>query len=364
MQVALDVSAAGTPVGVGSYTLALARALAATIPSGDALTLFWAFRPGRSAPPVADLSPSACLRGWPIPGRILGPLWRRGLPPSADFLAGRPDVFHSTSFLAPTVRRAALVQTVHDLAPLRHPDWAESGPVPPGAFLPLLQRARRVVAVSAFVAEEIRSAFPGVRERVQAVPHGVDASRFRPLPGSAPGHGLTPGGYVLSVGSLQPRKNPLRLLEAWRRLPAPGRPRLVWVGNPGWRDAPLRQGFGEDALWLRGVPDQDLPALYAGALAFCYPSLYEGFGLPILESMACGTPVLTSDRGAMKEVAGDAALLVDPESVDALHAGLRTLIDDSALRRDLRAKGLARAAGFTWERTARRMWEIYREAAQ
>lgn len=363
MHVALDVSAAGTPVGVGSYALALARALAASIPSGDELTLFWAFRPGRNAPPVQDLAPPARLRGWPIPGRVLGLLWRANLPPSADLLCGDPDVFHSTSFLGPTVRKTALIQTLHDLAGLRNPDWAE-GPSPtPASYASLLRRARVVVTDSVFTAAEIASLLPGPLPPVVPVPLGVDASRFRPLPGTAPGYGLNPGDYLLSVGSLHPRKNPLRLLEAWRKLPASGRPRLVWIGNPGWRDALLRRAFGEDALWLQGVPGKDLPALYSGALAFCYPSLYEGFGLPILESMACGAPVLTSDRGAMKEVAGDAAILADPESVDSLHAGLQTLIGNPELRQRLRAKGLARAAGFTWERTARRMWEIYREAA-
>jgi glycosyltransferase involved in cell wall biosynthesis len=172
--------------------------------------------------------------------------------------------------------------------------------------------------------------------------------------------------YILYVGSIEPRKNLLRLLAAFSLL-CQWSPKfkLVIVGSPNlWKSSPAAQ-FAEqkglnDRVYFTGyVPDADLPALYNGADLFCFPSLYEGFGLPVLEAMACGTPVITSNTSSLPEIAGDAALLIDPYNIDAITAAMRRILEDSTLAQDLREKGLARARQFSWEKTAHQTLVVY-----
>jgi glycosyltransferase involved in cell wall biosynthesis len=172
--------------------------------------------------------------------------------------------------------------------------------------------------------------------------------------------------YILYVGSLEPRKNLLRLLEAYR-LVREWSPRwgLVIVGaRNAWKSTPVaaaveRYGLQDNVTFTGYVPDEDLPALYNGAGLFCFPSLYEGFGLPVLEAMACGAPVVTSNTSSLPEVAGEAALLVDPYDVEAIAAAMQRVLSEPELAEDLRRRGLARAAEFTWERTARETIAVY-----
>jgi glycosyltransferase involved in cell wall biosynthesis len=205
-------------------------------------------------------------------------------------------------------------------------------------------------------------------EKIVVVHHGV-AGRFRPheddrrslVDGVQPDASQQPATprepYFLYVGTIQPRKNLVRLLEAFAQL-SPEAPRLVIAGKRGWLSAPIERraaelGLAERVVFAGYVPDAELPGLLRGALAFVFPSLYEGFGMPVLEAMAAGVPVLTSSTSALPEVAGDAALLVDPCDTAAIAGGMARLAGDASLRADLRARGLARAAEFTWERCAR-----------
>ena len=171
--------------------------------------------------------------------------------------------------------------------------------------------------------------------------------------------------YVLFVGTLEPRKNLERLLEAFSRARQAGRrEKLVLAGQLGWKYRGLlgrieRSGLASAVRLLGYVPDEDLPAIYNLASVVAFPSLYEGFGLPILEGMACGVPVLTSDRASMVELAGDAALLVDPTDVTALEGGLVRLLDDPELRRELARRGRGRAARFSWARAAAETVRLY-----
>jgi glycosyltransferase involved in cell wall biosynthesis len=173
----------------------------------------------------------------------------------------------------------------------------------------------------------------------------------------------------LSVGSLEPGKNRGRLIRALHELRREGFcQQLLVIGQPAWRfeadHALVRElGMQREVRFLGYVPDDELPAFYAGADVFALPSLYEGFGLPVIEAMACGTPVLTSSTGATAEVAGDAALLADPLSVNAIRDGLRRLLTNAELREDLRERGLARAARFSWTRAADETHEIYERAS-
>jgi glycosyltransferase involved in cell wall biosynthesis len=268
----------------------------------------------------------------------------------------------------------ARVTTVHDLIPLRLPRlvparhrWAVRLLL--GAAL---RRAARVIAVSAVTREEIVARYRLPPGRVVVVPEAA-AAHFTPPSAAAVAVARSRYGlgrpYLLSVGLLEPKKNVAALLEAVARLRRAGgwdpTTELVLVGAPGWGPDPGRRSraLGLDGLvrFVGPVPDADLPALYGGALGFAFPSLWEGFGLPVLEAMACGTPVVASNRGALPEVTAGAALLAEP-TPPALAEALAQLIADGALRERLRAAGLARAAQFSWERTARETLAVYRAA--
>jgi glycosyltransferase involved in cell wall biosynthesis len=253
------------------------------------------------------------------------------------------DVLHCPGHRGPLRSRVPVVLTLHDLAVLRHPEtfnrWTRTYS---GVLLPRVARAAtRVIAVSEFTKREgveLLGLDPG---RVQVVPHGVD-SAFTPDGPAADGE------YVLSVGTVEPRKNLPRVATAAERAGA----ELRVAGGPGWgRIAIESLGF---------VDDEELARLYRGAQCLVYPSLYEGFGLPVLEAMACGTPVVTSNSGALAELAAGAAVLVDPLDVDGLALGIA---EARERREELRAAGLERAAGYTWAAAAAQTAAVYREAA-
>jgi glycosyltransferase involved in cell wall biosynthesis len=243
----------------------------------------------------------------------------------------------------------ALVVTIHDLAVFRHPEafnrWSrEYGP----RVVPrVVRRARRVIAVSEFTKRELMELLDVPEEKIRVVPNGVEEAFTSDGPAAE-------GDYVLAVGTLEPRKNLPRVAEAARRAGV----ELRVVGARGWGDVAVEPN---GVRWLGDVPDDELAKLYRGARCVAYPSLYEGFGIPVLEAMACGTPVVTSRGGATEEVADGAAVLVDP--LDP--AEIATGIERAAWRRDeLVARGLRRARAFTWEAAAAATVEVYREAAQ
>ena len=254
------------------------------------------------------------------------------------------DILHCTTFRGPAGARVPTVLTVHDLAILRAPDVFPRWHRLYGRFglERVLRSADAIVAVSEFTkAETIELAcVPG--ERIRVVAHGVDAV-FRPAGPRADGE------YVLAVATLEPRKNLARAVEAAREADV----ELRVVGARGW-------GGVDVEGWVGEIPDAELAALYRGAQCLLYPSLYEGFGLPVLEAMACGTPVVTSVGTAMEEVAGGAAVLVDPLDVAAIAAGIH---ETTRRRDDLVSAGLARAREFTWQRAADAVVELWGELA-
>jgi alpha-1,3-rhamnosyl/mannosyltransferase len=239
-----------------------------------------------------------------------------------------------------------------------------------------IRRAARladaIIVPSAATGRDLAARFPLARTRIRVIPH-APSERFVPLRSEdclpvLARHGLAHGDYLLFVGNVEPRKNLRALVEAYGRMrqATPLSPRLAIAGGAGWKNQEIHQAaatspVAADIRFLGHVSDADLPSLVSGALAFVYPSLYEGFGLPPLEAMACGTPVITSNRSSLPEVVGDAALVVDPDDRMELADAMARLVSDARLREHLRARGLERAQGFSWDETARRTIEVYED---
>ncbi len=297
---------------------------------------------------------------------------------SAEMLSAPPDVLFVPSHVLPLVHPRRSVVTVHDLGYLRFP---EAHTRRQRTYLDWSTRynaahARRVIVDSLATAEDLVASYGTPREKIRlAYPAGVDGLTPVTDPDALAAVAAKYGAgarYLLYVGTLQPRKNLVMLLRAFAALVAhsalPGDVRLVLAGRKGWLYdeivAAAEDGAVEGRVVLPGyVPAEDLPALLSGALAFVFPSLHEGFGLPVLEAMACGTPVVCSNASSLPEVAGDAALLVDPRDQDRWGEALAKVSTRPALREELRAKGLERAALFSWDRCARAVLEALHEAA-
>ncbi|MBA3256860.1 MAG: glycosyltransferase family 4 protein, partial [Pyrinomonadaceae bacterium] len=234
--------------------------------------------------------------------------------------------------------------------------------------------AARVLALSEHARLDIISTYKIAPDRVTAIPIAAP-NHFRPvvdeyeLQRVRQTYGIN-GDYILSVGSIQPRKNLTRLLSAYERLrrtrPEGSLPQLVLVGKRAWlyrETLKAIEKLGTGVIVTGYVPETDLPALYSGALCFVYPSFFEGFGLPPLEAMKCGTPVITGDRTSLPEVVGDGGVLVNPFDIDAIASAIATMVDDSSFRSRLRIESLNRARIFDWRETARRTLEVYKQAA-
>lgn len=387
MQIGIDyTSAARQRAGIGRYTRELVSALLATDRSHH-YTLFAAVgdlpddRWSREVDRLQAIRGSRlAIRSVPVSDEWLARLWHRlRLPIPVELIAGRLDVFYSPDFtLPPTRPDAHTLLTVHDLSFMHHPD----------AFVPPLRRylervvprsigrADIVLADSSHTRSDLMELFDVPPGKIRVITPGVD-SRFRPdspadsrnpdseLQGLRERYGVGDEPYILSVGTLQPRKNYVRLIEAFSRMKATGESndgtpspmQLLIAGGRGWLyEEILDAADKHDGVRVLGfVDDEDLPALYREAELFAFPSLYEGFGLPVLEAMACGVPVICSNTSSLPEVAGNAALLFDPLDVEELSAAMAHGLEDEALRQRMTERGLAQAARFTWQRSAQQL---------
>lgn len=285
----------------------------------------------------------------------------------------RLDLVHFPNYVVPLRWKRPYVLTVHDLSLLRDPKWhPHSRRLILGNLVERsARRADLVLCVSSSVKEDIVKRLGVDPSRVRVTPlapaeHFKQAPRER-VTATQRKYGL-PSEYLLYVGNIEPRKNLQRLVSAWESLGSDGSCELplVLVGRPAWLYQEtlraIRTSRRSSRIYLTGyVAEEDLPALYSGALLFVYPSLFEGFGLPVLEAMACGVPVLASDIKPFREISGKAAWLTDPTDTGALTEGLRTLVKDDTLRCSLREKGYKVAAGYSWERTAQETLRAYNE---
>jgi len=311
----------------------------------------------------------------PATNRAMRILWEQTVLPWS-VSQSQADLLHALAFVGPLACPRPMVVTVYDLSFLLFPDafnrlnrWYLSTMAPLSA-----RRARRVIAISESTkrdlvrlahvpAERVAVVYPGLEPDMRRVDDPAALAAFRRR------HGL-PEHFVLFVGTLEPRKNVTALVQAYSVLQRRGvrSHALVLAGSKGWRYESVfaaieESGVKQDIILPGYVTHDDLPLWYSAADAFVYPSLYEGFGLPVLEAMACGAPVITSNASSLPEVAGDAGLLVAPDDVDGLASAIERVIRSADLGAEMRAQGAARAATFTWERMARATLEVYEKAA-
>jgi len=366
VRIAIDARALlGQRTGIGTYTSAVARELSARRENEVGLFL------PRPLGEDTDGLGSAAVEADSHP---FGTLWVQTALPRR-LTEWRADVLLAALTIAPLRGETPAVSVVHDLTPWTHPEWHADRTL--AAFLPLwertLERAARILCVSAATAVDLERLYPEARGRVRVVWNGVDPE-FRPADG-ADGRlererfaGGRP--FLLYLGTLEPRKNVATLVEACERLWTKdrGRPDLVLAGGSGWKGGPLARRIEaspfRDRIHLAGYASREMAlALYRAAEAFVYPSFVEGFGLPVLEAMACALPVVCSDAAALIEVGGDAALYAPAGDAAALALAIERALEDPAERQRLREAGPRRAALFSWKATAEKTAGVLAEAA-
>jgi glycosyltransferase involved in cell wall biosynthesis len=368
MRVALDARKIDD-FGIGTYIQGLLDALPAT---GKPETLVAYLPPGRKPPAAAAAAwgPRAIWRSATAGRYSLRELWQLALAARRD----RADLYHAPHYVCPPWLPCPAIVTVHDLIHLRFPPRHRHPLAPVYARVMLrlvVRRARRLITVSESTRRDLVERLGARPERVRVIPNGVGAPFVPPEPadqdrdGPLRELGVSPP-YFLFAGNPLPHKNVARLLAAFAGLP-PALGRLVLVGIPvrarvGVERLRAAPGLGERVQILPPVPAPVLARLYQSATVVVCPSLWEGFGLAALEAMACGAPVVASNRGGLPEVVGDAGLLVSPTDVDALREAMYTLAGQEPLRAALRARGLARARAFSWRHVAEATVTVYREA--
>lgn len=383
MRIAIDARSAvgGGKTGVGYYTTHLVSLLPIVDPDSTYVAWHLDARPFGPAPhrelfDAARTAANAESVRTHIPTRLFQPLSMRFAVPRIEWFL-RFDVLFAPNFVPPPTKRATVVLTIHDLAFTRYP---RAVPMATARWLIRLEtairRAARIIVVSEQTRDDLLDAYPIDRDRVRVVPLAVDSEVFLPastdrIRAVRERMGIK-APYLLSLSGIEPRKNLPALVKAYAALPDTVRPALVIAGPEGREGGRklravlegLPSRIREDILLTGYLSEPDKVALLSGAEAMVYPSLYEGFGLPILEAMSCGTPVLTSNVSALPATAGGAAMLVDPHDTEAISQGMERVLVDGALRKNLRAAGRVRARSFAWADTARQTAAVLREAGE
>lgn len=377
MRIGLEVTAAVRQGGgIGRYVRELLRAMAASDRDNN-YRLFYA-SPNPVPHPLPPLPPNFHATRLPFEDIWLARLWHRlRAPLPVELITGRIDVYHSPDFtLAPTLPGTPGLLTVHDLSFLRDPSSASP------ALRSYLQIAvrRSVLSASHILADsqatkvDLIEIYGTPADRITVLYAGVEKA-FQPvtelsrLAEVRKRYRLGETPFVLSLSTLQPRKNYVRLIEAFDVALGATQFKLVLAGSKGWQHQEIfnevqSRDLEGKVLFPGFIADADLPALYSAAEVMAYPSLYEGFGLPIVEAMACGTPVLASTAPCLPEIAGQAAILVDPYDVQDIAIGLTRLASDLPLRAELVKKGVARARKFSWQESAQQLLGLYHEIAR
>lgn len=369
MRIAIDATAAAVQIaGVGRYTRELVRSLV-QLSHEDRFTLLSASSKSQSRALLDELPPGAWRHVCRIPlsERHLTAFWHRlRAPLTVDALIGEFDVFHGPDFVLPPTRHPSVV-TIHDLSYLVAPQFAEPSlaeylkrTVPRS-----LRRANQIITVSASVAAELVHAYPFAEGRVRAIPNGVRISTL----GSVSGFQSGPP-TVLTVGTIEPRKNLPTLLRAMRVVwQSESDARLIVAGRIGWQSdaimAQLRAACAESRVTFINAPDDhQLAELFGNAHVFAYPSFYEGFGLPVLEAMQRGVPVVASDIPVLRETGGDAARYVSVSDAEGLGSQILDVLRDTRSRSEMSRAGRERVTQFSWDETAHRTRMAYQAAVE
>lgn len=369
MRIAFDVSPiTRTRTGVGNYCYYLLKHLLKIAPADS----FVGYSCGRSEVDLADID--LPHRHLPLPLRFLLPLWDRVPRPRMDSFAGGADIVHGTNYYIPPVYKARRILTVHDLAFLATPRLASPGIV--GPFASRLPRyaaaADAIMAYSEATKADVVRLLGAEPAKVRVAPMAVDDA-FQPVARDEAQRRVRDdfgieGPFLLFVSTLEPRKNVPGLLRIFARLAEQIPHKLVLIGSVGWDADPIFQTITdlglEDRVVRPGfVPHLTLPIFYGAADAFVFPTFYEGFGLPVLEALVCGCPVVASNNSSMPEVAGDAGILLDVEDEPGFADAVLRVLDATPLRDGMVSRGKAHAAHFSWRHCAETTLATYREVA-
>jgi glycosyltransferase involved in cell wall biosynthesis len=358
MKIVFDVSPLShTPLGIGNY---IRGSLAGLIEASGGEHEIVAFAPtslrgpGRIRSALGRVGVEVELSLWPLPAsHAFRTLWSRAGRPAAERFLGSFDVLHFSDWMYPPQAAGVRATTIHDLVPLHFPEWCTARTI--AMHTRKFENAARtcdlVVVNSEFTGRDVETTLHIPRERIRVARPGVRPI-FRPNGEAAE----LEGPYALTVATLEPRKNLATLLDAHTRLA--DELQLAVVGAEGWGEQPLLQRPGVRRLGF--VPDDELARIYRGAAVVVYPSRFEGFGIPVVEAMACGAPVVASSHPSLDEACGEAAVRVDPEDPAAMAEGIRTAL---AERDRLSALGLQHARMFTWRAVGEILLDAYAEAA-
>jgi glycosyltransferase involved in cell wall biosynthesis len=370
MKIGIDYSSAARQrAGIGRYTRSLIHALAQF--DFDNHYALYVPHDSRHLDDVRSLPENFRLARAPLNERAMVTLWQRArVPLPVEIIIGPTDLFYSPDFVLPPTRAQKKILTIHDLSFKRFPEtavpnlkWYLDAAVPRS-----IGRADLLLADSEATRADLIELFHVPPERVRTLYSGCDpifrrVADARELQQVRAQYQLQKP-FLLHVGTIEPRKNLVRLIEAFSKLPRRRELDLVIAGGAGWMydeiyAAPERFGVSASVRFIGFVPDADLPGLYSLAEVFVYPSLYEGFGLPVLEALACGAAVVTANNSSLPEVAGDAALLIDAHDTDALAWAITRFLDDSTWRGIMQQKALAQANKFSWEKSAHELRALF-----
>lgn len=372
--IGVDISrSVGNPTGVGWYALQLVRGLAETDTENRYILypLFWHCHPPDYRDAYQPMSSNFQVWDKNRDFEELKKRWSDSGPPPREVL-GPIELLHSTGYTAPYVPGIRLVVTIHDMSFLTHPHFHTEANrrFCTVQTLRAARFAHALICVSQSTANDLRKYLHVPKERVFVIPEAAGPEYRRVVDSERIAATLArldiQENFILFVGTVEPRKNLTALIEAFASIKK-DRSRREWLvvaGGSGWLNEQIYRRVEELDLtrsvrFLGYVSTDELVVLYSSCRAFVYPSLYEGFGLPVLEAMACGAPVITSTVSSLPEVAGDAALTVDPKSPETMAAAMNSVLGDSSLRSELRQKGVERSSVFSWHKTARHTREVY-----
>lgn len=361
---------AGHLDGIGTYSRALWGGISdLTRQTGDSLVPY-AF--GRDLPHMTCGTPRQLAERFPVHALLSGIL---KLPlANSRAIAQEIDLFHATDHHIPRIAGVPTVATIMDVIPMLHPEWIKNDlrSLKSWLFKTAILKADHIITISEYSKQDMVEHLKIAPERISVTPLGVEPVYFERIEDQQKEavlskHGLKPG-FFLFVGTLQPRKNLPRILQAFKQLPAAVRKEhpLVIVGRDGWNNEELLPLLAEleqqgEGRWLSYLPQNEVMALLQSACALVFPSLYEGFGLPVIEAFAAQCPVIASNSTSVPEVAGDAAWAVDPYSVDSISTAMQDLLNQPEAREDKIQRGLKRARQYTWNECALQTLEVYRK---